>query len=368
MPVCQATAYLDNAAVAPLPAPARDAVVQWATEASTKGDTVWPQWAQRVEDARSVAASLIHATTEEIAFVGNTTAGISLVAEGYPWQEGDNVVVLGNEFPSNVYPWMNLQTRGVETRRVPVDGAEVDLDRLAAACDRRTRILAISWVGYATGWRIDVPQVVEMAHDQGVLVFLDAIQGLGVFPLNVRESGVDFLAADGHKWLLGPEGAGLLYVRREHLDRLRALGVGWHSVVHDHDFTHIELNLKPTAARYEGGSPNMCGVLGFGASLRMLADFGLGPTASPLADRVLAITDYACQRLAQIGAVIVSQRSARHSSGIVTFDVPGRDLQAERRRCLKAGVVLSYRGGCLRISPHAYADEDDIERLVHVLE
>ena len=367
MPVARKWAYFDHAAVAPLPEPAREAILHWVRQAAEEGDTVWPEWSRRVEDVRTLAAQLIAAEPGEIALVPNTTTGISLVAEGFAWQPGDNVVTLANEFPSNLYPWMNLASRGVETRRVSVDGGTVDLNRLAAACDERTRMVSVSWVGYATGWRIDVDELVRVAHDRGALVFLDAIQGLGVFPLDVSRTRVDFLAADGHKWLLGPEGAGLLFVRREHLDRLRPLGVGWHSVVHSHDFAHIELNLRPDAARYEGGTQNMAGFLGLGGSLQLLASFGVSPTASPVADRVLAIAAHARQRLTEIGATIVSPADPRHVSGIVSFQWPGRDLTIERRRCLDAGVVLSCRGGNLRISPHAYNNEDDIDRLIRVL-
>ena len=167
---------------------------------------------------------MINADPDEIAFIGNTTAGIGLVAEGFPWSDGDNVVTLANEFPSNLYPWMNLSTRGVETRRVQVDNGIPDLNQLDAACDQRTRIITVSWVGYASGYRLHVADVAEIARKHNALFFLDAIQGLGVFPLDVHAAGVDFLAADGHKWLIGPEGAGITFIAKKHLDLLRPLG------------------------------------------------------------------------------------------------------------------------------------------------
>jgi selenocysteine lyase/cysteine desulfurase len=276
MPVTARWVYLDHAAVAPIPAPAQQAIAHWADEAAHDGATRWPEWDRRVHEVRGLAARLIATDEDEIALVHNTTAGISLVAEGFPWQSGDNVVTLANEFPSNLYPWMNLASRGVETRRVAVDRGRVDVDRIAEACDERTRIVAASWVGFASGWRNDVAQLARVAHDNGALLFLDAIQGLGVFPLDVRATNVDFLAADGHKWLLGPEGAGILFIRREHLDRLRPLGVGWHSVGHDHDFDRIEPDWKPSAARYEGGSENTPGFIGLRASLQLLLAYGAG--------------------------------------------------------------------------------------------
>jgi selenocysteine lyase/cysteine desulfurase len=195
------------------------------------------------------------------------------------------------------------------------------------------------------------------------LVFLDAIQGLGVFPLDVRQTPVDFLAADGHKWLLGPEGAGLFYLRAEHLDRLRPLGLGWNSVEHAHDFSKIDLRLKPSAGRYEGGTYNMPGLLALGASLEMLADY---PPAT-MSQRVLELTDAICERLAEVRAVVKSDRRRERASGIVSFDLPGRNLPEVRRHCRERQVVLSYRGGRLRVSPHAYNNEADIERLIDAL-
>jgi selenocysteine lyase/cysteine desulfurase len=367
MPIVERWAYFDNAAVAPICGPAKDALLAWSDEAARDGDTAWPKWAQQAECARQLAAEMISASTNEIALVTNTTAGINLVAEGFPWRQGDNVVIPANEFPSNAYPWLNLASRGVETRRLQIDGPALDLDRLFDLCDDRTRLVSLSWVSYLSGWRIDVGEVVERAHRRGILVFLDAIQGLGVFPLDVSDIPVDFLAADGHKWMLGPEGAGFFYLRREHLDLLRPLGVGWNSVVHRHDYSKVDLELSPDASRYEGGSMNMAGMIALAASLQLLLDCGHGSRDSQLADRVLDITDLACETLVQHGCQMVTRRDGEHRSGILTFDVPDQNPVELRRRCLEAGVVLSCRGGHLRISPHAYATAGDIERLVDVI-
>jgi len=365
MPIAPRWAYLDHAAVAPLSGPAQEAVVRWAEEATQNGDTACPAWYRRIEELRWLAARMIGAGPEEIALVANTTAGINLVAEGFPWQAGDNVVARADEFPSNQYAWLNLASRGVEVRRVEVRGEAADLDRLAAACDQRTRIVTVSWVTFATGWRHDLDRLAEMAHGHGALLFVDAIQGLGVFPLDVSRTPIDFLAADGHKWLLGPEGAGVLYVRQEHLERLRPLGLGWNSVVHSHDFSHIELDLKKSAERYEGGSPNSVGLLGLAASVELLAGF----SAEALGRRIIELTDLACRRLEGLGAVIHSDRSAEeHKSGIVSFELPGRDPQVLCSRCLERQVVLSCRGGWLRISPHAYNDQEDLDRLIEALQ
>ncbi len=364
MPVASRWAYLDHAAVAPISRACHAAIQDWSCDALEHGDVNYANWIARLTKLRSLAANCLGANPEEVALLSNTTAGISLVAEGFPWKPGDNIVTRADEFPSNQYPWLNLANQGVEVRRLPVgDDGRLDLNDLADACDSRTRIVTLSWVAYANGWRHDLEQIAHLVHECGALLFVDAIQGLGVFPLDVRHIPVDFLAADGHKWLLGPEGAALFYCRREHLDLLRPLGVGWNSVVNEHDFSRIALNLKPTAERYEGGSPNCAGFIGLGASLELLASFGF----EAISARVLELTDLACARLRAAGARIISNREGHNRSGIVTFAVPGVEPQEMRQKCLESGVVLSCRGGGLRISPHAYNNEDDLDRLMDAL-
>jgi cysteine desulfurase/selenocysteine lyase len=367
MPVSRRFAYFDHAAVAPLPEPTRAAIAEWLQQAAEMGDIVWPEWARRAELARTHAAALIGAKTDEIALVPNTTAGINYVAQGFPWQAGDNVVTLANEFPSNAYPWLNLAPLGVEARLVEAPGGVVDLKRIEAACDERTRLLSISWVGFASGYRIDLNEVAELCRRRNIRLFVDAIQGLGVFPLDVRTTPIDFLAADGHKWLLGPEGAGLLYIRREMLDVIRPVHVGWNSVQRPFDFDRIDFQLKPSAARYEGGSANLAGQIALGASLGLLRELGVSPTQSPVADAVLQIAAFARNELRRIGATIISTDVEGHQSGIVTFSLPGREPKELREKLFAADVVVSHRGGGVRISAHGYNNEEDVGRLIDVL-
>jgi cysteine desulfurase/selenocysteine lyase len=363
MPVAERYAYFDHAAVAPLSAPAQAAVRAWLDDSAQCGDLHWLDWAARLEQTRQSAARLVGADPDEIALAPNTTAGINWVAEGLDWRPGDNVVLPADEFPSNQYPWLNLASRGVEARRVePVDG-HVSLEALLAACDDRTRVVAVSWVGYAHGWRHDLDALVDAIHRRGPLVFLDAIQGLGVFPLDVTRTPVDFWAADGHKWLLGPEGAGLFYARRERLDQLRPVGVGWNSVVQGGDFSRIDPRWKPSAARYEGGTYNMGGLVGLGASLDLLLEYG--PVA--IGERLLSITAEARERLRQAGATVHGPDDDASRSGIVAFDWRDEPPTVVRRRCLERGVVLSCRAGRIRISPHAYTDSSDLDRLLAAL-
>ncbi len=207
MPVTQRWAYFDHAAVAPLPEPSRGAMNAQVADQAENGDVNWPEWRKNVERVRKLGAELIGAKPDEVAVIRNTTEGIGLVAEGFPWQAGDNVVVPASEFPSNLYPWKHLASRGVEVRVVDAPNERLTPAMIDAACDSRTRIVALSWVGYATGWRNDPATFAEIAHKHGACFFLDAIQGCGVLPLDVASIGIDFLSADGHKWMLGPEGA-----------------------------------------------------------------------------------------------------------------------------------------------------------------
>lgn len=367
MPCAGECAYFDHAAIAPLSAPACDAVTAYAADFAAQGVVRSSKWRRRIEDCRRLAATLISADPAEIALVGNTTIGISLIAEGLPWQPKDNVVIPEGEFPSNVAPWQNLASRGVELRIVPTENERLDLSRLESQCDNRTRLVSVSWVGYATGWRNDLRAIADVAHRRGALLFVDAIQGVGALALSVASTPVDFLAADGHKWMLGPEGAGILYIRRAHLDRLRPIGVGWNSMRHAGQFSNAAFDLKETAGRLEGGSYNKAGFAGLAASLELLLEIG----APQIEQRLLAVIDRLATELTNAGAEIASCRETHggvdRRSGIVAFTLPGRDPDAVRRFCIDRNVILNTRAGRLRASPHAYAVEEDIGRLIDAI-
>ena len=228
--------------------------------------------------------------------------------------------------------------------------------------DGRTRLVTLSFVEYATGFRNDLDAVGNLCRERGALFFVDAIQGLGVFPLDVRHTPVDFLASDGHKWLLGPEGAGILYVRRELVERLRPTEVGWHSLLNDHDFSQADLDLKPHAGRWEGGSLNVAGIVALGASLGLLLDAGIAAVSA----RVLELTDYLCERVRASGLDVYSSRRPGEASGIVSLTGIA-DPAAAVRRCRSAGVIVNHRAGRVRVSPHAYNTFEEIDRLINVL-
>jgi selenocysteine lyase/cysteine desulfurase len=236
-------------------------------------------------------------------------------------------------------------------------------DDIRAAMDGRTRVLSLSFVEFASGFRNDLDALGQLCRERGVYFFVDAIQGLGVFPLDVGRTPIDFLAADGHKWLLSAEGAGIFWIRRELVDRLHPVGVGWNSVVKSRDFSRIDFRLKPHAGRWESGSLNMGGIIALGASLELLLRVGIPAVTA----RVHYLTDYLCDRLAAIGLQVYSSRRQPEKSAIVSVLVPGANPQQIKKRCRDQGVVINHRAGRLRVSPHAYNTVDELDRLIDLL-
>jgi selenocysteine lyase/cysteine desulfurase len=354
---------MDHAAVSPLPHRAADVLRAWALDQETHGVMLWPEWEARLEATRDRIAALLNAHRDEIAFVGSTTQGIGLVAEGFPWQEGDNVVIPAEEYPSNIYPWMNLASRGASVRLVPSREGRVWPEDLAAAMDSRTRVLAVSHVEFASGFRNDLDRLAELCQGRGIALFVDAIQGLGPFEIDVARTPIDFLAADGHKWLLGPEGAGLLYVRRDWIDRLRPLGVGWHSVVGSYNSPEIEFRLKPNAQRWEGGSFNMPGIQTLGASLSLLMEIG----PATVSRRILAHADTVRDIAARVGWRVAGSSRPEDRSGIVALEHDEIPSTHAAHFLRSRGVAVASRRSRLRISPHVYNNQEDLERLEQAL-
>ena len=364
-PVARHWAYFDHAAVSPLPRRSGEVLRNWSFRQENDGVVGWPENGRRVEEIRGLAAALINAHRDEIAFINSTTQGIGLIAEGFPWRQGDTVVTAADEYPSNLYPWMNLESRGVGVRQVPSREGRIWPEDLVAAIDRSTRLLAISHVEFATGFRNDLDVLCELCHERGIALFVDAIQGLGPHRIDVRRTPIDFLAADGHKWLLGPEGSGILFVRGDWIDRLRPLGVGWHSVVGSYNAAVPEFRLKPSAQRWEGGSFSMPGLLTFGASLDLFFEWGLDAVVQRIADRAFGVR----QRALAAGWSIHGSPRQADRSAIVVVEREGVDPAAVALELRQGhGIVTTCRRGRLRISPHVYNDDSDLDRLGAALE
>jgi selenocysteine lyase/cysteine desulfurase len=370
-PVLRKWDFYNHAAVSPIPRVAGEAFRKYAAEAET-GAYLDTTWYRDVEALRTSAAAMLNADRSEIALVKNTSEGIATIACGIDWRAGDRIVTAAVEYPANMYPWMDVARRfGVELVTVPErtgdDGARrVELaDVLEAATHPRTRLVTLSHVEFGSGQRLDIAAVGRFCRERGKLFCVDAIQTMGALPVDVVAMNIDFLSADGHKWLLGPEGAGVMYCRKDLLPQVRPLVIGWMNVVHAQDFGHYDFTLKPDAAKFECGSWNVPGFLAFKASLELLAGAGI----EAIAARLKALTDRLIPGLQQKGYAIVSPRRHTEWSGSVSFVSPDprkhdqivRTLRKEHR------IEIALRVGRLRASPHFYNTEAQIDRLIDVL-
>ncbi|MFN4242137.1 MAG: aminotransferase class V-fold PLP-dependent enzyme [Tepidisphaerales bacterium] len=369
-PILRSWRFFNHAGVCPLPAVAADALRRYADEASGSA-YLEARWHRDIARLRGVLAGLIGAQADEIALVKNTSEGLATVALGLEWSPGDRIVTTGIEYSSNMYPWMDVSRRlGVELAVVPArqrdDGAVVvSEDELLAELDKpRTRLLTVSHVQFATGQRMDIERLGEACRRRGVLFCVDAIQSVGILPVDVGRAGVDFLAADGHKWLLGPEGAGFLFVRKAVMDQLRPLELGWASVHRPFAFGTYDLTLKPDASRYECGSLTVPAFLSLLASAELLAGVGI----DFIARRLRELGDHLTDGLRDKGYTVVSPREDDRWSGSVCFIRQGLDVAAEAQRLRQDHrIEIVAREGRLRASPHFYNTADELDRLLDVL-
>jgi selenocysteine lyase/cysteine desulfurase len=363
LPVTRQWIYLNHAAVAPLCRPAAEGMRRLVRDAEENGTANYEAWNQLYADARQSVAALIDSHPDEIAFLKNTTDGLIAVASGTAWSGGDNVVLAEREFPANVYPWLNLQSRGVEVRWVPERDGRLSVDDFAAAVDGRTRVVSVSSVEFLSGFRNDLAGLSALCRERDVLFVVDAIQSLGALPLQVAELGIDCLAADGHKWLMGPEGCALLYCSRRVLDRLGVTSLGWASVASAHDFLDYGLALQPDARRFETGTQNTVGIAG----LKGAVDFLLAQGISAVGERILALTDQLCAGLERHGYVLLSSRREGEKSGIVSFSSPRHAAVQLCRSLRERRIIGSVRGDWLRLSPHFYNTAEEIDQVLQVL-
>ncbi|MEP7011146.1 MAG: aminotransferase class V-fold PLP-dependent enzyme [Acidobacteriota bacterium] len=370
MPVAGRYVYLNHAAIGPLPRRSAARVADLARVISETGDRRWPERNQEIERVRSLAARLIGARDpHEVAFVENTSTALSLVAEGIDWRPGDNVVGAEGEFPSNAYPWMNVAARPaieVEYRQAPERNGRIDPEDLLARIDGRTRLLALSSVQYATGFRSDLARLGAACRERGALFVVDAIQSLGALAVDVEALGIDVLAAAAHKWLLGPEGIGLLYVSDRAIDRLRPTRAGWRSTRSLYDWSRLDLTFAEGAKRFECGTINGFGIAGLGGSLEILLE--AGPEA--IERRILALAERTAAGFEAAGLTLAAPRGEAfraEASGIVAGTHPRRSAEELAEALAERGIVVSARAGRLRAAPHFYNSEAEIDRFAAIL-
>jgi cysteine desulfurase/selenocysteine lyase len=362
-PVTQNYIYLDHAGIAPLSLRVKSAIETFLSEATNSGAFLYPKWAQQIVEIRRSCARLINARHDEIAFIKNTSHGLSIVAEGLDWKPGDNILLYEKEFPSNMYPWMNLQRKGVNVKVLPSRDGRIDLHDIEELMDAKTRLLALSSVQFANGFRIDLNEVGNLCRRKNVLFCIDAIQSLGIIPMDVKECNIDFLSADAHKWLLGPEGIGIFYCKEELAGQLDPPLIGWKSVKNEFAFDHPDFLLKSNALRFEEGSMNLLGIFGLGAAVELLLEVGI----QKIEEQVHGLGDVIIRSAEERGYSVLTPKTRRERGGNITM-AGNFDLAKVKEELQKKRIMVNVRGGGLRISPHFYNTAGEIAALFKAID
>jgi selenocysteine lyase/cysteine desulfurase len=356
--------YLNHAAVAPWPKRTVEAVARFAEENGTSGSRYYSRWLETEQLLRQQLQALIAADSrDEIALLKSTSEALSVVAYGLDWTAGDQVVISSQEFPSNRIVWESLRPFGVEVIEVDLDSSVNPEQQMIDAITPRTRLLSVSSVQYASGLALDLQSIGAACRQRDVAFCVDAIQGLGVKPFDVQTCQADFVMADGHKWMLGPEGLALFYCRKEWLDRLTLRQYGWHMVEAMGDYDRRDWRPADAARRFECGSPNMLGIHALQASLSLLLEVGIQNIFNNVSGKI----SYLIDKITMNGGIILSEDVPQRRAGIVTFRFEGEDIDARYRHLQRNGVICALRGGGIRFSPHFYTSEKTLQRALSVL-
>lgn len=358
-PIVDECLFLDHARVAPLSTRVESAIVRFAAEATRDLRLRYPYWNERAEEVRGACGRLVGASPHQVAFVKNTSEALSFVAAGLDWRPGDVIVGADREFPSNVYPWLDLARLGVETRLLSPGPEGVSVDDVVRALDERVRLVALSAVSYGAGERIDVAAIAEACRGRDVLFVVDGIQAIGAVALDLARDGMDCLAADGHKWLCAPEGAGFMALSERLLERLRPVQLGWKSVMNADSHYPYDLTLRRDAAKLEAGSLALLGLHALGAAVDLTLEVGVATIEQRLGELTASLAEGCVRRGLDVPGRDAAQRRTR-PSGIVSF-VPARPPERVRQDLWARGVACSVRFGAIRLAPHHYQDQRDVE-------
>lgn len=364
-PVRERCLYLDHAAVCPLPRPVAEAMRQRISVQELEGYPAPQQAGEAGLTCRHLGAQLLGCQETDVTLVRSTSEGLSLLAEGLDWEPGDRVLVGEEEFAANVAPWLNLARRGVEVVRYPQPDGRVDPEEVAPHLDGRTRVLAVSWVSFHTGWIAPLAQLGRMCRDAGTFLVVDAIQGLGVLQMDMKALAVDAVVADGHKWLLGPEGVGLMATTPELRERLVPVLTGWRNVVRARSSMTLDgLELLEDGRRFEPGARNEIGIAGLAAALDLLTSVGI----EVVRERVEGLSRMFTRVLLGHGWDVFSPGAGHPIAGIVAARHPTTMSKEANRRLAERRIVASVRQGYLRLSPHFYVTKGEVEAFDRILE
>lgn len=364
-PIRERYIYMNHAGVAPIPSSTQAAISEFARTAAEEGPVNYAAWLHAMNLAREASGQLINADPNDICFVKSTNHGLLIAANSINWKQGDNIVGFAHEFPANILPWKNLSYLGVEFRAVPEqEDYTYSFDDIVARIDARTRLLAISWVEYSTGVRNDIDKLSALCKEKGILFCVDGIQGLGVLPIDVKKTPVDFLMADGHKWLLAPEGCGILYVNRDIIPTLNNSMTGWCGLKNPQDYDNTVQDYKPTARRFEEGSHNLLAINALGTSIRLLLAAGY----DHIGNQINELTGQLIEGARSKGYTVLTPDTWQNRAGIVSMYKGNQDVNEVAKTLLdQHQIVIAARRGFLRVSPHFYNTQDEISRLIDAL-
>lgn len=361
-PVNKDCLYLNHAAVSPWPERARQAVCNFAAENVLRAASLYPEWLKTEAQLKRNLENLLDAPQGTVALVKNTSEALSFVAYGLEWQAGDVVVISSQEFPSNRIVWQSLARLGVKVVEVDLPWQDPE-SLLLEAIAQRPKLLSISAVQYATGLTMDLVRLGQACRQHEVLFCVDAIQAVGALPFSVQAIDADFVMADGHKWLLGPEGLGFFYIHPRRMEQLRPMEYGWHMVEDIGNYDNKAWQLASDARRFECGSPNMLAATALKASTDLLLEVGIERVATQLVTNVL----YLKELLADKNALFANPLLHERPSGILTFQFLGTDSAALHNMLMQAGVICAHRGG-IRFSPHFHTTQEVLEDAVDVID
>lgn len=363
-PITKNYIYLNHAAVGPIALPVYERMEGHARDLLENGAVNFRAHLAAVKGVRQLAAQLINASADEIAFAPNTSAGLAIIANGIAWQAGDNIVTADCEFPANVVPWMRIKRAyGVEVRMARERSGRLETEEILSLIDERTRVVTLSFVEFASGFRNDLATIGRYCRARDVLFVVDAIQGLGALELDVEACAIDALSADAHKFLLGPDGVALFYIARNALERVRPTLVGWLSVNNPEAYADYEQPYAPGARRFEAGALNTTGVLGLGAAIEMLLQTG----TAQIENYLLGLGDYLCDGLRARGYQIVSSRRAKEKSAIVCCQHKSYSAEQLYQHLDAQRIITTPRLGRLRIAPHLYNTRAEVDQLLAAL-
>jgi len=364
-PITERYTYLNHAAVSPLPTTTVQAVESQLRDVRENGSANFRDWLATKEQARELLANLLGARPEQVAFMRNTSDALSSVANGLTWRPGDNIVTFSREFPSNIYPWLRIRDAfGVEVRMCEERNGRIDLEQLGNLIDTNTRVVAVSHVQFASGFRLDLERLGRIVRQHDALFVVDVIQALGVIPTNVEAEFVDVAAGAGHKWLMAPEGVGYLYLSDRARERIQPTLVGWISVPNPDDYLNFEQGWNRGTLAWETGTGPASVFYGFKASLELLTNQGVQRIAKYLEE----LTDHLCEGLKGKRYEMVSSRARGEKSQIVCIRPPDRlSAMALYHQLNAKQIVTAPRGDRLRIAPHFYNTASEVDELLKAL-